>query len=165
MVTSILSRNAEPNTNALGGRFQPHVAFDTLNPDITKNPGITLSARHNGFHAERRSKTFMVGVDEHKYSEEALEWLLTAMVDDHDTVVCVRVIEKDVKAHHSSTYKEQARQLMQSIIGRNKEDKAICIILEYQFGRLGHTFDTMVRHTRPLIAFTTRPRDSSTTGG
>jgi len=139
MVTSGLS-----STDALGGRFHPHVAFDTINPDIPKNPGITLSARHNGFHAERRSKTFMVGVDENSYSEEALEWLLTSMVDDHDTVVCVRVIEKDVKHSHNATYKQRAQQLMQSIIKKNKLDKAICIILEYQFGRLGHTFDTMV---------------------
>lgn len=86
----------------------------------------------------------MVGVDENKYSEEALEWLLTSMVDDHDTVVCVRVIEKDVKHSQSAAYKKHAQQLLQSIIKKNKLDKAICIILEYQFGRLGQTFDTMV---------------------
>ncbi|PKS13280.1 hypothetical protein jhhlp_000051 [Lomentospora prolificans] len=146
MVTSALS-----NTDTLGGRFHSHVAFDTINPDIPKNPGITLSARHNGFHAERRSKTFMVGVDENKYSEEALEWLLTSMVDDHDTVVCVRVIEKDVKHSQNAAYKQSAKQLMQSIIKKNKLDKAICIILEYQFGRLGHTFDTMVNVHLPSM--------------
>ncbi|CAI4219115.1 unnamed protein product [Parascedosporium putredinis] len=100
-ITGSRIRNASPPHS----KFHPHVAFDTINPDIPKNPGITLSARHNGFHAERRSKTFMVGVDENKYSEEALEWLLTSMVDDHDTVVCVRVIEKDVKHSQSAAYK------------------------------------------------------------
>ncbi|SPO02951.1 uncharacterized protein DNG_05630 [Cephalotrichum gorgonifer] len=140
-------RNASPPP----AKFRSHVAFDTISPDNTKNPGITLSTRHNGFQAQRRAKTFMVGVDEHKYSEEALEWLLMDMVDDHDTMVCVRVIEKDVKPHQSVTYKEQAHQLLQSIIKKNKLDKAICIILEYQFGRLGPTFDTLVNVHQPSM--------------
>ena len=142
MVSSVLV--TPKKTNTLGPRFRAHVAFDTTSPDISKNSGITLSAKHNGFHGQRRSKTFIVGVDEHKYSEAALEWLLTAMVDDQDTVVCVRVIEKDIKPHLNAMYKEQAHQLLQNIIKKNTLDKAICIILEYQFGRLGPTFDTMV---------------------
>lgn len=142
MISSVLVKPTK--TDTLDPRFRRHVAFDTTNQDITKNSGITLSARHNGFHGQRRSKTFIVGVDEHKYSEAALEWLLTSMVDDHDTVVCVRVIEKDVKPHQNALYKEQTHQLLQNIIKKNKLDKAICIILEYQFGRLGPTFDTMV---------------------
>lgn len=137
-------------TDALGPRFRAHVAFDTVSPDISKNSGITLSARHNGFHAQRRSKTFMVGVDENKYSELALEWLLTNMADDHDTIVCVRVVEKDVKPSHSATYKEQAHKLLQKVIMANKLDKAVCLILEYQFGRLGSTFDTLVRSSNTL---------------
>ena len=56
----------------------------------------------------------------------------------------MRVVEKDVKPQQSALYKEQAHQLLQRIITMNKLDKAICIILEYQFGRLGPTFDSMV---------------------
>jgi molybdopterin-guanine dinucleotide biosynthesis protein A len=143
MVATILAKPTG-KTDTLGPRFRAHVAFDTTSSDLSKNSGITLSARHNGFQAQRRSKTFMVGVDENKYSQSALEWLLTTMVDDHDTVVCVRVIEKDVKPSHNAAYKKQARDLLQAVIGANKLDKAVCLILEYQFGRLGSTFDTMV---------------------
>ena len=142
MVSTVLAAAGKADT--LGPRFRSHVAFDTTSQDISKNSGVTLSAKHNGFQAQRRSKTFVVGIDEHKYSDAALEWLLTAMIDDHDTVVCVRVVEKDVKANQSALYNDQAQQLLQTIIGKNKHDKAICIILEYQFGRLGPTFDTMV---------------------
>lgn len=159
MVSTVLVTPTK--TDSVGPRFRSHVAFDTTSPDVAKTSGITLSAGHNGYHAQRRSKTFIVGVDEHKYSEEALEWLLTAMVDDHDTVVCVRVIEKDVKPLQNAAYKEQAHQLLQWIIRKNKLDKAICIILEYQFGRLGPTFDAMVsrdavyvcNHLTNIVAF------------
>jgi hypothetical protein len=91
----------------------------------------------------------MVGVDENTYSIEALEWLLTSMVDDHDTVVCVRVIDKDIKHNMRNVYLAEAKKFMQDIIEKNISNKAISLVVEYQFGRLGQTFENLVRLTAP----------------
>ena len=73
-------------------RFEQHVGFNNLPVgEATKNnpSSFTLQARHQGYHPSRRSRTFMIGVDEHSYSHYALVWLLTNMVDDGDGQVDV----------------------------------------------------------------------------
>lgn len=126
----------------IGPKFRQHVSFDTTSHDINRVSGITLSARHDNFRAQRHSKTILVGISEDKNSEAALEWLLTDMVDDHDTVVCVRVLGKYVKPYQD--FKERAYLLLRGIIEKNRLDKVLCVILEYQFGQLFPTFYTMV---------------------
>jgi len=137
-------------------RFNSHVAFETTaHTELNKGPaGITLNEKHNGFRHERRAKTFMVGVDENSYSVEALEWLLTSMVDDHDTVVCVRVIDKDIKHNMKNAYLAEAKRFMHDILQTNTSNKAISVVVEYQFGRLGQTFENLVcllRSSRSLL--------------
>jgi hypothetical protein len=82
-------------------RFQHHVAFDNLpNGEATKTntPSLTLNVRHKGYQARRRSRTFMVGVDANAYSDYALQWLLDELVDDGDEVICVHVLDKELRA-------------------------------------------------------------------
>lgn len=146
-------------------RFQNHVAFDNLPlGDATKSntPSFTLNVRHSGYQAKRRSRTFMVGVDEHAYSDYALQWLLDELVDDGDEVVCVRVIEREPRAFEkekdnkdaSKVYKDDAQKLMDAIIEKNGANRAISVILEYAAGKLHSTFQKLVR---PSIAAAVAP--------
>ncbi|KAK7453084.1 universal stress protein family [Colletotrichum acutatum] len=136
--------NLEPS---LPDRFQSHVAFDNLPlGEATKNNtlSLTLNVRHRGYQAQRRSRTFMVGVDEHAYSDYALQWLLDELVDDGDEVVCVRVIEKELRAAETNKiYQEEAKKVMEGILKRNGLNRAISIVLEYASGKLHATFQRL----------------------
>lgn len=128
-------------------RFRQHVAFDNVQyGEATKNNALsyTLSAKHQGYQPSRRSRTFMVGVDEHAYSDYALVWLLNNMVDDGDEVVCVRVLENPPK-NGTTSYKDDARKLMDAIQNKNEHNRAISIVLEYAVGKLHATFQQLVR--------------------
>lgn len=126
-------------------RFEQHVGFDNLPVgEATKNnpSSFTLQARHQGYHSSRRSRTFMIGVDEHSYSQYALVWLLTHMVDDGDEIICVRVMENPVRP--DKNYQEDAKKLLEIIKSKNELNKAISIILEYSVGKLHDTFQQLV---------------------
>jgi nucleotide-binding universal stress UspA family protein len=128
-------------------RFEQHVGFDNLPVgEATKNnpSSFTLQARHRGYHPSRRSRTFMIGIDEHAYSDYALVWLLHNMVDDGDEVVCVRVVENPFRPGEKN-YQEEAKRLLEAIQAKNELNKAISIILEYSVGKLHDTFQQLVR--------------------
>jgi hypothetical protein len=127
-------------------RFKRRVAFDNLPVgEATKNNpcAFTLNSRHQGYLANRRSRMFMAGVDEHTYSDYALAWLLENLVDDGDEVVCVRVVENPIRPGDIS-YREEAKTLMTAIEERNTHNRAIWIVLEYAVGKLHETFQQMV---------------------
>ncbi|KAK0630559.1 hypothetical protein B0T17DRAFT_223619 [Bombardia bombarda] len=134
-------------------RFRHHVGFDNLPVgEATKNntSSFTLHVRHQGYQSSRRSRTFMVGVDEHAYSDYALVWLLNNMVDDGDEVICVRVLESPIRPGEKN-YQEDAKRLMQAIQGKNEHNKAISIILEYSVGKLHATFQQLLHIYQPSM--------------
>ncbi|KAK4167566.1 hypothetical protein QBC43DRAFT_134323 [Cladorrhinum sp. PSN259] len=134
-------------------RFKQHVGFDNLPVgEATKNnpSSLVLQVRHQGYQPSRRSRTFMIGVDEHAYSDYALVWLLNNMVDDGDEVVCVRVLESPVSKGERA-YQEDAKKLLQAIQSKNEHNKAISIILEYSVGKLHDTFQQLLSMYNPSM--------------
>ncbi|GAB1320364.1 hypothetical protein MFIFM68171_10574 [Madurella fahalii] len=134
-------------------RFQQHVGFDNLPVgEATKNnpSSFTLQARHRGYQPSRRSRTFMIGVDEHAYSDYALVWLLNNMVDDGDEVICVRVVESPFRPGEKN-YQEEAKRLLQTIQAKNELNKAISIVLEYSVGKLHDTFQQLLGIYNPSM--------------
>lgn len=85
----------------------------------------------------------MVGVDEHAYSDYALQWLLDELVDDGDEVVCVRVIEKEIRPDNKH-YQDEAKSIMESIVEKNGANRALSFVLEYASGKLHSTFQKLV---------------------
>ncbi|ROT38484.1 hypothetical protein SODALDRAFT_350707 [Sodiomyces alkalinus F11] len=133
-------------------RFQSRVAFDNVQlGEATKRntSSLTLNVRHRGFQLKRRSRMFMVGIDEHEYSDEALQWLLDEMVDDGDEVVCVRVVENMTKTMQS--YQQDAHALMGSILAKNEANRAINFTLEYASGKLHATFHKLIQIYQPAM--------------
>ena len=95
----------------------------------------------------------MVGVDDNAYSDHALQWLLDELVDDGDEIVCVRVIETQVRLADKA-YQEDAARLMESIQSKNTQNHAISLILEYAVGKLHSTFQHLVcPKSSPLFPF------------
>lgn len=91
----------------------------------------------------------MVGVDENDYSDIALSWMLEELVDDGDEVICLRVVDKDAKVVNDrnvdkKSYQEEAKKLMDRIVSRNDENRAISIVLEFAVGKVHAVFQKMV---------------------
>ncbi|ETS83676.1 hypothetical protein PFICI_05552 [Pestalotiopsis fici W106-1] len=147
MATETLTRSREQH------RFQSHVAFDNipLGESTDYNPiAFTLNAKHDGYQSSRRSRTFMVGVDDNTYSDHALQWLLDELVDDGDEVVCVRVIETAMRLTNTA-YQEAAQKLMAGVQAKNKKNLAISLVLEYAVGKLHNTFQHLIKIYQPSM--------------
>lgn len=138
----------EPDTS----RFQHHVSFDNFaggEPTERNTISFTLNVKHKGYTYKRRSRTFMVGVDENAYSDYALQWMLEELVDDGDEIVCLRVVDKDAKISSDKSlgrkeYQEEAKHLMNAIQAKNDDNRAISIVLEFAVGKVHTTFQKMV---------------------
>ncbi|OTA60789.1 Usp domain-containing protein [Hypoxylon sp. EC38] len=134
-------------------RFESHVAFDNipLGESTECNPiSFTLNYRHAGFQFRRRHRTFMVGVDDNSYSDHALQWLLDELVDDGDEIICVRVIETQLRLTDKA-YQDDAKALMESIQAKNTQNKAIGLVLEYAVGKLHNTFQHLIKIYQPSM--------------
>lgn len=133
-------------------RFKPHVSFDNFSgaePTESNTIAFTLNVKHTGYQYKRRSRTFMVGIDENEYSDTALKWLLDELIDDGDEIVCVRVIDPDAKVVSSARleskqYQDEAQVVMKKVQDRNDHHRAISIVLEFAVGKLHTTFQKMV---------------------
>lgn len=132
-------------------RFRKHVTFNNVQiGEPTKNnfPSYTLVVRHLGFYSKRRSRTFMVGIDDHQYSDEALQWLFDKFVEDGDEIICVRVVEKDVRQLETdrriADFQAEANAEVERIKAKSGDGKAISIVLEYAVGKLHSTFQRLV---------------------
>lgn len=133
-------------------RFQHHVSFDNFaieEPTKRNTVSLTLNVKHQGYQYKRRSRTFMVGIDENDYSDIAVQWLLEELVDDGDEIICLRVIDKDSKmlSERKKQYQAEAEALMKSIQKKNDYNRAISIVLEFSVGKVHTTFQKMVSNT------------------
>lgn len=140
-------------------RFNSHISFDSVPAgDATKNntASVVLNSKHKGYQPNRHSRTFMVGLDDHAYSDNALDYVINELVDDGDFIVCVRVVEREVRAIDPH-YKREAQVLMNKITnrplkgpsGEKNADPAIKITLEYAVGKLHTTFQRLIQVYQP----------------
>lgn len=142
------------------GRFRQHVSFDNIPVgEATKNNtlGYTINLSHDGYQPKRRSRTMMVGVDQHAYSDYALQWLLEEYAEDGDEVICVHVSERD--GRDDKNYKAKAEAMVERIKLKIPPDCAISVKLEYAVGKLHETFQKLIHVYQPsMLVVGTRGR-------
>ena len=143
---------ANIRSHSADSTFLKRVGFDTFDNKDASDFSLTLKAKHKDYNYTRRSRTFLCGTDQNDYSEFALEWLIDELVDDGDEIVCLRVVDKDSKMNSDSAmqerlYRQEARKLLNEIIDKNEDDKAISIVLEFAVGKVHDTIQRMVPHT------------------
>ncbi|KAF2236111.1 hypothetical protein EV356DRAFT_498961 [Viridothelium virens] len=136
--------------------FQPRVSFDTFDNKEASDFSLTLQSKHKDYEYSKRSRTFLCGTDTNDYSEFALEWLIDELVDDGDEIVCLRVVEKDSKFAGDSSieegrYRAEAEKMMSHIQGKNVDNKAVNIIMEFSVGKIQDTIQSMIRIYEPAI--------------
>ncbi|EJT81061.1 usp domain-containing protein [Gaeumannomyces tritici R3-111a-1] len=141
-------------------RFRQHVSFDNIPVgESTKNNtlGYTINLSHDGYQPKRRSRTMMVGIDQHAYSDYALQWLLEEYAEDGDEVVCVHVSERDHR--DDKNYKAKAEAMVERIKLKIPPDCAISIKLEYAVGKLHEIFQKLIHVYQPsMLVVGTRGR-------
>ncbi|KZF22733.1 adenine nucleotide alpha hydrolases-like protein, partial [Xylona heveae TC161] len=136
--------------------FESRVSFDTFDNRDASDFSLTLNSKHRDYHYSRRSRTFLCGTDSNDYSEFALEWLIDELVDDGDEIVCLRVVDKDSKISSDASveegrYRKEARKLLNQIIAKNTEEKAISLVLEFSVGKVHDTIQRMIRIYEPAM--------------
>lgn len=104
-----------------------------------------------GYMRTKNTRTFMCAVDDNAYSERALEWLVDGLVEDGDEVVALRVLEGDAEEIDQDEAREEARELMASIVQLNDEvqDRSISIVVEFVAGRVTSTILRLIHMYRP----------------
>lgn len=129
------------------------VSFDTFDNKDATDFSLTLKSKHKDYTYSRRSRTFLCGTDQNDYSEFALEWLIDELVDDGDEIVCLRVVDKDTKMAtdpgQEKLYRQEATKLLDWIIEKNEDEKAISIILEFSVGKVQEMIQRMVPRLSP----------------
>lgn len=154
----------------MSSSFRPRVAFDTFEVLDKKDdtglepPSFTQVSKHKDYDYNKRSRTFLCGLDSNDYSEYALEWLIDELVDDGDEVVCLRVIEpEDAKERISeSKYREEAEAVMKEIEKKNHENKAINLVLEFSIGKVENVIKRMVCFLPSVLDHANTDRSSFT---
>ncbi|KAI9759241.1 MAG: hypothetical protein M1835_000408 [Candelina submexicana] len=136
--------------------FKDRVSFDTFDNKDASTFSLTLNCKHKDYEYTRRSRTFLCGTDQNDYSVFALEWLIDELTDDGDEIVCLRVIDKDSKITSDASveegrYRLEAKKLLDQIIEKNTEEKAISLVLEFAVGKVHETIQRMIRIYEPAI--------------
>ncbi|KAF2084798.1 adenine nucleotide alpha hydrolases-like protein, partial [Saccharata proteae CBS 121410] len=138
--------------------FENRVSFDTFSKpaDFIEDTSFTLSRKHKEFVHTKRSRTFLCGLDTNDYSEYALTWLVDELVDDGDEIVCLRVVDPDSKLANEASlergrYREEAESMMDKILLRNTEQKAINLVLEFAVGKVQKVIEEMINLYEPAM--------------
>lgn len=97
----------------------------------------------------------------------ALNWLLANLIEDGDEIVVLRVIEIGSPAHtlwmsSQEEAKEEAQQVLDEIMERNREDIRLSIIVEFVIGKVQDTIHRMINIYKPdSLVVGTRGRSDS----
>ena len=135
-------------------RFEWLVSFDNnilgeLNDQLSFS--YTLAVKHKAYSPKGYTRVFMVEVEDCASPNVALQWLLDELVEDGDLIVCVH-IARHVFNLTADEHKQEARILLETIMAKVDEDRAISIILEFAGGRITHAdFQSMVNNSFSLL--------------
>ncbi|CEH18283.1 SUGAR UTILIZATION REGULATORY PROTEIN IMP2 [Ceraceosorus bombacis] len=119
-----------------GGAWERKVGFDCTEENITGEFSFTLQVKSRGYKRTKNTRTFMCAIDENAYSERALEWLMESLVEDGDEIVALRVLEGEPWDIDQDEAREEARDLIDSIVDLNDdvEERKISIVVEFVAG-------------------------------
>lgn len=112
---------------------------------------FTLQVKSRGYLRTKNTRTFMCAVDNNSHSERALEWLMENLVEDGDEIVAVRILDGEADTIDQEDAREEARELMASIVELNEEaeDRKISIVVEFVAGKITSTILTIIHVYRP----------------
>jgi hypothetical protein len=88
-----------PRTSTQGsageGRYRRKVGFEAFEAGPDTLFAFTCQAKSDGYKRSRNTRVFAVAVSPDESGEDALDWLMSELVEDGDEVVAIRVLELD----------------------------------------------------------------------
>lgn len=88
-----------PRTSTQGsageGRYRRKVGFEAFEAGPDTLFAFTAQAKSDGYKRSRNTRVFAVAVSPDESGEDALDWLMSELVEDGDEVVAIRVLELD----------------------------------------------------------------------
>ncbi|GFZ49738.1 hypothetical protein JCM24511_07141 [Saitozyma sp. JCM 24511] len=142
-------------TSAGEGRYRKKVGFEAFEKGPATMFAFTCQAKSEGYKRSRNTRVFAVAVSNDESGDNALEWLMSELVEDGDEVVAIRVIELDegerTDPQAQEEFREEAHLLLESILDKNNEadDRRISVIVEFLAGRVPDMLLKMIALYRP----------------
>ncbi|KAK1923641.1 hypothetical protein DB88DRAFT_491937 [Papiliotrema laurentii] len=164
-------------TNSSGqgtdGRYRRKVGFEAFEAGPDALFAYTCQAKSEGYKRSRNTRVFAVAVSADESGEDALDWLMSELVEDGDEIVAIRVIELGEGERHDpdaqEEFREDAHTLLTNILDKNNEadDRRISVIVEFVAGRVQDMLLKMIALYRPdsLIVGTKGTRSKLQTWG
>lgn len=144
------------NPESPNAAFEHRVGFDTFVDKYGAMFAVTLKAKHTEYDFTQRSRVFMCGYIPGKQpSEAALEYLMTELAEDGDTIICVRVLSPTTKlstsdkAVQEKKYLDTANKMAEDILHKNKLHKKFMVIVEFAIGDIKDVFERIIRIYEP----------------
>ncbi|ODV86215.1 hypothetical protein CANARDRAFT_27467 [[Candida] arabinofermentans NRRL YB-2248] len=134
--------------------FNKGVSFDNLSNELDfEKLQFTLTTKHQFFKFDRTSRVFMCGYDDHECSLTALKWAIDEMLNDGDTIVCLRVLTKEtvMATNSGDKLKRDGAKILESIAKLNTQDKKIKIVLEFKVGRVPEMITLAIKEFEPVV--------------
>ncbi|OCF77991.1 universal stress protein [Kwoniella mangroviensis CBS 8886] len=136
------------------GKYRRKVGFEAFEAGPAALFAFTCQAKSEGYKRSRNTRVFAVAVSPDESGEDALDWLMSELVEDGDEVVAIRVIELDEErqSHEAQDeLREDAQRLLRTILEKNNEadDRRISVIVEFVAGKVTEILLKMIALYRP----------------
>ncbi|MBW0503767.1 hypothetical protein O181_043482 [Austropuccinia psidii MF-1] len=137
--------------------YERRVGFSTMETEEpTKGGGtgaeysFTLQAKSSNYKPRRDSRCFLVATDGESYSLQALDWLMSSLVEHGDEVVVLQAVDPANKEFILEK-EENARSEAQEVLchALTKNDRQITVIVEFVIGPVIKTIQRMIEVYRP----------------
>lgn len=137
------------------GKYRRKVGFEAFEAGPEALFAYTCQAKSEGYKRSRNTRVFAVAVSDNEAGEDALEWLMSELVEDGDEIVAIRVIELDEDERHNpqqqDDFRAQAHELLQDVLTKNNEadERKISVIVEFVAGKVTDMLMKMIALYRP----------------
>jgi nucleotide-binding universal stress UspA family protein len=143
------------STSIDGGKYRKKVAFETFDdlPDTLFT--FTAQAKSEGYKRSRNTRVFLVAVSPDESGEDALDWLMSELVEDGDEVIAMRVKDMSESERHTESaheeLRDEAKALLKTVLDKNDEEfgRKISAIVEIVVGPVQDMILKMIALYRP----------------
>ncbi|EIW71375.1 universal stress protein [Tremella mesenterica] len=149
------TRSGSSGQGAIEGKYRRKVGFEAFEAGPATLFAYTCQAKSEGYKRHRNTRVFAVAVSADESGEDALDWLMSELVEDGDEVVAIRVIELDegerTDPQAQEEFREDAHSLLATILDKNNEadGRRISVVVEFVAGRVTEMLLKMIALYRP----------------
>ncbi|ORX57009.1 adenine nucleotide alpha hydrolases-like protein [Hesseltinella vesiculosa] len=137
------------------------VSFDTMSNVDLPNYSFTLRRKTPDYKRTRRSRTFMLCTNLESYSDHALQWTISQIMDDGDELVVVRVLNVELSdkrnvvqaqlQYEAKQAKDRAMEVIDRVLTSAGPDIKFSVVIEFVIGKVHETIQQMIAVYQPSM--------------